>query len=141
MPDNPKTPYMWVGRSASSVGVGWMSGCGGVPDAFGHRKITWPLIGWVAAHGIDDPNRRASSHVCPHSAEQSGSECFFEPAACRSNLRQNLKKQLWSNVVATSGCYKIAPKLLSEIATSVPVGALWSCKLFKDLLGEWCSGV
>ena len=30
MTNNPKTPYMWVGRSASSVGVGWMSGCGGV---------------------------------------------------------------------------------------------------------------
>ena len=27
----------------------------------------------------------------------------------------------------------MAPKLLSEIATSVPVGALWSYKLFKDL--------
>ena len=45
-------------------------------DAVGHRKIAWPLIGVVAAHGSGDPNRRASSHVCPHSAEQPVSECF-----------------------------------------------------------------
>ena len=62
---------------------------------------------------------------------------FFEPAACRSNLRQNPKKQVWSNFVATSGCYNIAPQLLSEIATSVPVSARWSYKLLKDLFGEW----
>jgi hypothetical protein len=62
---------------------------------------------------------------------------FFEPAACRSNLRQNLQKQVGSNFVATSGCYTLAPKLLSEIATSVPVGARWSYKLLKDCVGEW----
>ena len=48
-------------------------------DALDHRKIAWPLIGVVAAHGRDDPARRASSQVCPHSAEQPVSECFSNP--------------------------------------------------------------